>query len=133
VRLSVARCTQRDQVQLGIFAGLAAKLLMVDFQSRHRAAGLTPPAVAPQDLLAQTFVRQGVEPRESGLGANRFQDNFSLTFSSFVQLDCTIDSRLTQRPKGNRRTRTRFSSTTIMLPSLKGCSITGIALNNNRN
>src|ERR1035441_7259699 len=33
-----------------------------------------------------------------------------------------------QRPNGNRRTRIRFSSTTIMLPSLKGPSITGIAL-----
>jgi hypothetical protein len=27
----VACCTQRDQVQLGILAGLAAKLLIVDF------------------------------------------------------------------------------------------------------
>ncbi len=76
MRLRVACCTQRDQVQLGIFAGLAAKLLMVRFQVRHGATRLTPPAVATQDLLAQTFVRQGVEPRGSGFGANHSDDTF---------------------------------------------------------
>jgi hypothetical protein len=31
---------------------LAAKFLVVDFKIRHGAAQLTPPAVAPQNLLA---------------------------------------------------------------------------------
>jgi hypothetical protein len=43
--LSVATCTQRDQVQFGIFARMAAKLFVMDFQVRHRAARLTAPAI----------------------------------------------------------------------------------------
>ena len=82
MRLTVACCTQRDQVQLRIFAGLAAKLLMVDFQLRHRAAGLTPPAVATQNLLAQTFVRRGVQSK--ACGANHSQDTLSRRFSRKV-------------------------------------------------
>ena len=94
MRLTVACCTQRDQVQLRIFAGLAAKLLMVDFQVRHRAAGLTPPAVATQDLLAQAFVRHGIQPQAAGFWANHSQDGFSRRFSSFVQLHNRSVARL---------------------------------------
>jgi hypothetical protein len=54
--------TERDEIQLGIFARKAAKLLMVNLQIRHRAARLTPPAVSTQDLLAQAFIRQGIQP-----------------------------------------------------------------------
>jgi len=39
---------------------MAVELPVVHLKIRHRATGLTPPAVATQDLLAQTFVRQGV-------------------------------------------------------------------------
>jgi hypothetical protein len=42
---------ERDQVLLGVVARMAAKSFVVDFQVRHRAARLTPPAVAPQNLL----------------------------------------------------------------------------------
>jgi hypothetical protein len=42
---------ERDQVLLGVVAGMAAKLLMVDLQVRHRAARLTPPAITTEDLL----------------------------------------------------------------------------------
>jgi hypothetical protein len=48
--------TERDEIQLGIFARVAAKFLMVNLQVRHRAARLTPPSIATQDLLAQSFV-----------------------------------------------------------------------------
>jgi hypothetical protein len=34
----------------GVLARVAAKLFVVDFQIRHRAARLTPPAVTTQDL-----------------------------------------------------------------------------------
>jgi hypothetical protein len=53
----VARSAHCYKVLLGIIAGVTAKLFVVDFQVRHGAARLTPPAVATQDLLAQTFVR----------------------------------------------------------------------------
>jgi hypothetical protein len=42
---------ERDQVLLGVVARMAAKPFVVDFQVRHRAARLTPPAVAPENLL----------------------------------------------------------------------------------
>jgi hypothetical protein len=47
----MARGAKRDQVLFGIVAGMAAKLFVMDLQVRHRAARLTPPAVAPQNLL----------------------------------------------------------------------------------
>jgi hypothetical protein len=43
--------TEGNQILLGILASVASKLLMVDFQMRHRAARLTPPAVATQHPL----------------------------------------------------------------------------------
>jgi hypothetical protein len=62
---------QRDQVLLGVGSRMTAELPVVHLQTRRRATGLTPPAVATQGLLAQTFVRQGIQPRGSGFGANR--------------------------------------------------------------
>jgi hypothetical protein len=52
----VAFRTESDQVFLRIFARVAAKLFVVDFQVRHRAARLTPPAVALQNCLSQRLV-----------------------------------------------------------------------------
>jgi hypothetical protein len=46
VSAGVTLGTERDEIQLGIFARMAAQFLMVNLQVRHRAAGLTPPAVA---------------------------------------------------------------------------------------
>jgi hypothetical protein len=47
----VASSAHRDQILLGVMAGMAAKLFVVDLQVRHRSARLTPPAIAPQNLL----------------------------------------------------------------------------------
>ena len=47
---------QRNQVLLGVGPRVAAEFPMVHLEVRHRATGLTPPAVAAQYLLAQTFV-----------------------------------------------------------------------------
>src|ERR1017187_2510002 len=49
-----------------------AELPVVHLKIRHRATGLTPPAITTQDLLTQTFVRQGVQPRGSGLLGESF-------------------------------------------------------------
>ena len=38
---------------------MAAELPVVHLKIRHRATRLTPPTIATQDLLAQTFVRRG--------------------------------------------------------------------------
>jgi hypothetical protein len=47
----VARRAKCNKVLVGIIAGLAAKLFVVNLQVRHRAARLTPPAIATQNLL----------------------------------------------------------------------------------
>ena len=57
----VARCAHRDQVIFRMVAGVAAELSVVHVKVRHRAARLTPPAVATQDLLAQPLIRQRVQ------------------------------------------------------------------------
>ena len=58
----VACRAQRDQVLLRVGPRMAAELPVVYLKIRHRATGLTPPAVATQDLLAQVVVRQGIQP-----------------------------------------------------------------------
>src|ERR1019366_3145166 len=69
----VACRAQRDQVLLRVGSRMAAELPVVHLKIRHRAARLTPPAVATQDLLAQTFVRQGIEPQAGGFAAKHFR------------------------------------------------------------
>jgi hypothetical protein len=51
---------------IGVVAGVAAKLFVMDFQVRHRAGGLAPPAVAEQNLLAQIFIGDGNKPPAKG-------------------------------------------------------------------
>jgi hypothetical protein len=53
---------QRDQVLFRVASRMAAEFRVVHLKIRHRATGLTPPAVATQDLQAQAFVRQEVQP-----------------------------------------------------------------------
>ena len=77
----VACRAQRDQVFIRVGSRMAAELPVVHLKIRHRATGLTPPAVATQGLLAQIFVRQGVQPQGDDFGANHSQDAFSLKFS----------------------------------------------------
>jgi hypothetical protein len=73
----VTLATERDEIQIGIFARMAAKFLMVNFQVRHCAARLTPPAIAPQHLVPQSFVRRRIQPQAHGFCANRAHDAFS--------------------------------------------------------
>jgi hypothetical protein len=51
---------------------MAAEFPVVHLKIRHRATGLTPPAVATQNLLAQTFVRQGGPAAEERLRGESF-------------------------------------------------------------
>jgi hypothetical protein len=51
------RAAQRViSIALGIISGVAAKLLMMDFQVRHPSATLTAPAVAAEDLQPQLLI-----------------------------------------------------------------------------
>ena len=63
VRLPMAGVAKGDQVQLRVGPAVTAKLLMMDFQIRHRAAGLAAPGVASKHLLAKVLVGFGFEPR----------------------------------------------------------------------
>ena len=47
----MARGAECDQIFFGIQAGVAAESLVVHLKIRHRAARLTAPAIATQDLL----------------------------------------------------------------------------------
>jgi len=62
VNACVARSAKCNEVLLGVIAGLTTELLVVDFEVRHRAAQLTPPAVPAQHLLAESFVRHRIKP-----------------------------------------------------------------------
>ena len=64
------RDSQVDQNCAAVFlfadkpdAGVTPKPFVVHLQVRHRAARLTPPAIATQDLLPQTLVRRRVQPQ----------------------------------------------------------------------
>lgn len=55
-----------DQVLLGVVPRLAAEFLVVDFEIGQRAARLTTPAVAPQDLLPEIFEGSRVKAHAPG-------------------------------------------------------------------
>src|SRR5260370_30097497 len=73
MRSGVACNAQRNQVLLSVGSRMAPELPVVHLKIGHRATGLTSPAVATQNLLAQTLVRQGVQPRGSSFGTNHFR------------------------------------------------------------
>jgi len=52
VQFGVALLTEREKVQFGVISGMAAEILVVNLQVRHRSAKLTSPSVSAQHLLA---------------------------------------------------------------------------------
>ena len=69
---------ERYQILFGVVARVASKFLVMDFQVDHCAAGLTPPAIATQYELPQTFVFHRIQPQASWLRANRAHEAFSV-------------------------------------------------------
>ena len=67
-----------NEILLGVVAGVAAELFVMDFQVRHSAAQLTPPTVAAQHLLPQTVVRNRIQAHPRELRAQRAHETFSL-------------------------------------------------------
>ena len=63
----VAGTAKRNEVFLRILSGLTAKLPMVNFESRQRAATLASPTVRTQHLLAQSFVQPESETQAGSL------------------------------------------------------------------
>jgi hypothetical protein len=56
----VASGAEGNQVQFRIIPQVAAELPVMHFQIRYSAARLTTPAITPQDLLPQIFLRCGI-------------------------------------------------------------------------
>jgi hypothetical protein len=52
----VTDCAKCDQVCFGVIPKTTPKFLVVNFQVRHPAARLTPPAIATQDLLPEALI-----------------------------------------------------------------------------
>jgi hypothetical protein len=59
----MAFVAQRDQVRLGILAGTAAKLFVVNFKIGHRATRLASPTVAAEHLVAKLVVQFAVQAK----------------------------------------------------------------------
>jgi hypothetical protein len=59
----MAFAAQRDQVRLGIVAGTAAKLFVVNFKIGHRTARLALPTIAAEDLVAKLVVQFAVQAK----------------------------------------------------------------------
>ena len=60
MRSCVAVVAERNEVFFGVVAGVAAELLMMNFEVRHCAAVLTSPVVPLEDLMVKVFVRFAV-------------------------------------------------------------------------
>jgi hypothetical protein len=74
----VACATQRDQVLLGIVAGLTTKLFVVNLEVGRRAAGLASPAVPAEHLVAKPIVRFGSQAQTFTLWFEAIHEIFSV-------------------------------------------------------
>jgi len=78
MNLGVALCAERDQILLGILPRVAAKLFVVNLKVGHRAARLTPPTVATENLLPKSFVQHRIRAQATEFRSNRVHDAISL-------------------------------------------------------
>jgi hypothetical protein len=74
----VAFAAQRDQVLLGIVAGMAAKLLVVNLKIGHRAARLASPTVPEEHLVAKLVVQVGIQAQTRALWCRAVHEVFSV-------------------------------------------------------
>ena len=70
MQLSVAGCTEGDEVGLGVISESASWVDVMDLEVGRAAAALAAPPIALQHLLAELAVGLGVEA-EPGPGAAR--------------------------------------------------------------
>ena len=75
----MASRAQRDQILFGIITTVAAKVFVVNFQTRFAATALAGPTVAAQHLLPESFVQLEIEPQAWLFGQNPIHDAFSAT------------------------------------------------------
>jgi hypothetical protein len=75
---SVALAAQRDQVPLGIFAGMAAKLLVVNLKIGYCATRLASPTVPAEHLVAKLVVQFGIQAQTCALSCRAVHEVFSV-------------------------------------------------------
>jgi len=73
--------TERDQILVGIVSSVASILFVVDLKLHLRPANLASPAVPPQDLLTQLFVRFRIQPQARTFWLDRAQEALPLNCS----------------------------------------------------
>ena len=56
----VTTMAKSDEIFFSVGARMAAKLLVMNLQVRHRPAGLASPAIATEHQLSQTLIRDRV-------------------------------------------------------------------------
>jgi len=78
----VAVYAKRDEIVFPVSARVAAKLLMMDLQILHGAAGLTMPAVTLEDLLPQYPAGLLIEAKRPDFG-ERSRSFVSFTHDAF--------------------------------------------------
>jgi len=88
----MASVAEGDQVELRIWTGLTAEVLMMNFQVRPRAAGLTAPGVASKHLLAKFVVGFGFEPQPWLCRSNALHEALGRIDSRNVCLCCSGSS-----------------------------------------
>lgn len=76
----VASRAQRNQVRLGVIAGLAAEVFMVNLKVGHRAARLASPTISAKDPVAQSFINVGLEPQRCTFRSNRIHKVLLVTW-----------------------------------------------------
>jgi hypothetical protein len=65
---------QRDQVRLGIVAGTAAKLFVVNLKIGHAPARLASPTIAAEHLLAKLDVQIAVQAKAGVLWSDTIHE-----------------------------------------------------------
>ena len=104
---------------------------MVHLKIGHRTAGLTPPVVTIQDLLAQSFVGHRVQPQRGDFGTNRAHDAFSRRVSRKA-CRCSPGKVSFRKSRGEKSLRLlrslwalRRSSGKVWIGSLKATAASG--------
>jgi len=75
----MAHPTESDQIRIVVVALLAPQFLVVDLQILAGTTVLTSPAIPPQHLLSESFVRLRIKSETRPLGSNSLHDAFSVT------------------------------------------------------
>jgi hypothetical protein len=81
MHIRVTRCTECNQVLLGIISGLASVSFVVNFKVHLRAADLASPPVPLQDLSTELLVGPRIQPQTRTFWSDKIHDALPLSCS----------------------------------------------------